>query len=416
MRKSILIGVLAALMLFAFVACDNGTPVNPYNQVAGVGVRTTGDSVYLEGEDFDFRGVELVLYMTDGSEVTADTADFAVATAGKAMANTVKSVEVKYLGLDTYKATVPVEVEAITSLSVSTSVATAYKGIKGDTGETNVTKALDSEDFTVVASSDNELTRTLDPKEYTVTYDATSDAAAEQYVTVTYKANDSVKATSKETGSVQIDVVADKVVDFEVKAKDQHVYVTGSSTALASNFDVYQIWASADGVAETTAWTGVLSAPSAAGLQWNTADVPETDFSEEGAGSWYIELTLGADETVTHRATLNVENAYKEVKEAKLSNQPSSLLGKEITSSMFTVTASTLTNETATPVPSGNIYLSTDNGSTWTQSIYVSKFSDEEKIDVTIGVCLNDDTENKMISYQTSTIEVKIPENQPKTE
>ena len=83
---------------------------------------------------------------------------------------------------------------------------------------------------------------------------------------------------------------------------------------------------------------------------------------------------------------------------------------------MFTVTASTLTNETATPVPSGNIYLSTDNGSTWTQSIYVSKFSDEEKIDVTIGVCLNDDTENKMISYQTSTIEVKIPENQPKTE
>ena len=415
MRKSILIGVLAALMLFAFVACDNGTPVNPYNQVAGVGVRTTGDSVYLEGEDFDFRGVELVLYMTDGSEVTADTSDFAVAADGKAMAAKVKSVEVKYLGLDTYKATVPVEVEAITSLSVSTSVTTAYKGIKGDTGETNATKALDSEDFTVVASSDNELTRTLDPKEYTVTYDATSDAAAEQYVTVTYTAG-SIVAEDEETGSVQIDVVADKVVDFEVKAKDQHVYVTGSSPALASNFDVYQIWASADGVAETTAWEDVLDTPSATGLQWDTTKVPATDFSKEGAGSWYIELTLGIDETKTHRASLNVENAYKEVSDVELTNKPSSLLGKNITSSMFTVKANTLTNETATTVPSSNVYLSTDEGSTWTQSIYVSKFAKEENVSVTIGVCLNDDTENKMVTYQTGAIEVEIPENQPKTE
>lgn len=64
MKKGILIGVLAALMLFAFVACDNSTPVN--KTIEGLEV-TTSKTDYLVNQTFDPSTVSVLVRYTDGS-------------------------------------------------------------------------------------------------------------------------------------------------------------------------------------------------------------------------------------------------------------------------------------------------------------------------------------------------------------
>ena len=64
MRKSILIGVLAALMLFAFTACDN--QVSTYKIPNGMTAETS-KTVYLEGERIDPSTITATVYYTDGS-------------------------------------------------------------------------------------------------------------------------------------------------------------------------------------------------------------------------------------------------------------------------------------------------------------------------------------------------------------
>ena len=64
MKKSILIGALAALMLFAFVACDNSTPVN--KTIEGLEVTTTKTD-YLVNQTFDPSTVSVLVRYTDGT-------------------------------------------------------------------------------------------------------------------------------------------------------------------------------------------------------------------------------------------------------------------------------------------------------------------------------------------------------------
>lgn len=64
MKKGILIGVLAALMLFAFVACDNSTPVN--KTIEGLEV-TTSKTDYFVNQTFDPSTVSVLVRYTDGS-------------------------------------------------------------------------------------------------------------------------------------------------------------------------------------------------------------------------------------------------------------------------------------------------------------------------------------------------------------
>ena len=74
MKKCILIGVLAALMLFAFTACDTGATTVGY--IAGVKAVANGDKVYLPGETVDLADYSFTLLMADGSEASASAADF----------------------------------------------------------------------------------------------------------------------------------------------------------------------------------------------------------------------------------------------------------------------------------------------------------------------------------------------------
>ena len=66
MKKSISAILVAALMLFAFTACEQ-QPINWPQEITGISAVKTGDITYLEGEAFDFRGLQIVANYKDGT-------------------------------------------------------------------------------------------------------------------------------------------------------------------------------------------------------------------------------------------------------------------------------------------------------------------------------------------------------------
>ena len=99
--KKVFIGVLAALMLFAFTACDNKAPQAPLmgNQIEGIELVSAPD--YLTYETIDPAKVQLNVIKNDGSKIpyTGTELQMEVPTTLKAGANAVK---VTYAGLDFY--------------------------------------------------------------------------------------------------------------------------------------------------------------------------------------------------------------------------------------------------------------------------------------------------------------------------
>lgn len=72
MKKSILIGALAALMLFAFVACDNSTPGFSFKDVSYVTIEQNKD--YIDGETPTAAGFSIVVNYTEGEPVVLNGA------------------------------------------------------------------------------------------------------------------------------------------------------------------------------------------------------------------------------------------------------------------------------------------------------------------------------------------------------
>ena len=74
MKKGILIGVLAALMLFAFTACEQQMPEFPSEGSVQAAVITSGDTKYLLGDSFDPSRYMVNIRFSDGkSEEVAGT-------------------------------------------------------------------------------------------------------------------------------------------------------------------------------------------------------------------------------------------------------------------------------------------------------------------------------------------------------
>ena len=67
MRKSILIGVLAALMLFAFTACENGAPTSPLYGKEIQGVSPVSAPDYVAGEKIDPSAITLRVNFNDNT-------------------------------------------------------------------------------------------------------------------------------------------------------------------------------------------------------------------------------------------------------------------------------------------------------------------------------------------------------------
>ena len=142
MRKSILIGVLAALMLFAFTACENGAPTSPYAGKVAEGVTPVSVPVYLINVDtINPADVVLSVDFNDGSNVEFTGAELSMPAEKITAATT--PVEVKFGG-NTFNVNIPaleseIEVDAsgavqttvaLPAASASTTVSVSLEGVK----------------------------------------------------------------------------------------------------------------------------------------------------------------------------------------------------------------------------------------------------------------------------------------------
>ena len=98
MKKSILIGALAALMLFAFTACENKVPeINYGNAEVLAATIVSGDTEYLVGQDFDASRYTLELRLTNDKTVTVNGASNMILKNGEKMEEAgTKAVTVSY--------------------------------------------------------------------------------------------------------------------------------------------------------------------------------------------------------------------------------------------------------------------------------------------------------------------------------
>lgn len=214
--KKVFIGVLAALMLFAFVGCDNSTPVvETPKTLKEIGYRVVGDTNYISGETFDASAYEFVAIYTDGTSEIMSAADLMPNTTVLANATAAKrayNVTLKYLN-GTTTVSVPVTIYPITDIAVSGTPATQYAAKGGVAGNATDTANFDKTGLTVTGQykENNEVVYSiaLDVDDYTVTYDSQATSVGKsQDAIVTVK--DTV-AVAEPTAKVAIKTVLDAV-------------------------------------------------------------------------------------------------------------------------------------------------------------------------------------------------------------
>ena len=214
--KKVFIGVLAALMLFAFVGCDNSTPVvETPKTLSEIGYRVVGDTNYISGEAFDASAFEFIAIYGDGSSEVIPATDLMTATeilTNATNAAAKKFVELSYLnGSKSVK--VPVTVYPINDVAVSGTPATQYAAKGGVAGSATDTTNFDKTGLTVTGQykENNEVVYSiaLDADDYTVTYDSQATSVGKsQDATVTVK---STVAVAEPTAEVAIKTVLDAV-------------------------------------------------------------------------------------------------------------------------------------------------------------------------------------------------------------
>lgn len=214
--KKVFIGVLAALMLFAFVGCDNSTPVvETPKTLSEIGYRVVGDTNYISGEAFDASAFEFIAIYGDGSSEVIPATDLMTATeilTNATNAAAKKFVELSYLnGSKSVK--VPVTVYPINDVAVSGTPATQYAAKGGVAGSATDTTNFDKTGLTVTGQykENNEVVYSiaLDADDYTVTYDSQATSVGKsQDAIVTVK--DTV-AVAEPTAKVAIKTVLDAV-------------------------------------------------------------------------------------------------------------------------------------------------------------------------------------------------------------
>ena len=223
MKKSILIGVLAALMLFAFTACENNS------SAIGLVDRITAvqNATYVTGEKADAADFTFTGYTTYGDEVALDSADVTLADTELTAEN--NKVAVYYQGEEIN--TINVEAEEATELRIEGTATAKFYGTltsswKDPEGKTVPTaternKAFDATGLTVYAVYDGgEKQLSLDEVKFAIAdWTVSGNEAEEKEVTVT------LGTTKTVTGKVKVDVLPNLVTGVQLVAtKDYVVY------------------------------------------------------------------------------------------------------------------------------------------------------------------------------------------------
>ena len=202
--KKYFIGVLAALMLFAFTACDSQVSYTDKTLVR-LGVETVTERDYLVGQEFDPSTIRVTAYFRDGSSSVADATkdlyfDYNFATADAA---SVVKIYYQNAGATTgvnntadYKVAVykPTKLEA----TGTPAIAQYYQY----SGTSNVV-TLDNSGITVNAVYNGNQKMALEADEFTLT--ASTATVGEGAVTANYVAEKSIRNTT----DIKVKIVAD---------------------------------------------------------------------------------------------------------------------------------------------------------------------------------------------------------------
>ena len=157
--KKVFIGVLAALMLFAFTACDNQMGYKTPVGISAVASQTE----YLEGETFDPSTVSIVVDYSDGSSRTMTGAEAGLATA--VIEEGVNTYTVSY-GVQTQYTSAPETMITVMGYKADSAVISNLP----TTGTLKDGKVdVDFSATTVTVSYNNGKTRTLEAGEYKIT-------------------------------------------------------------------------------------------------------------------------------------------------------------------------------------------------------------------------------------------------------
>ena len=382
MKKTILTIMVAAMMLVAFTACEQ-QPINWPQEFKTIAVASTGDSTYLQGDDFDFRGIKVVAVYKDGTSEDIDNSVITV-TNGDNLA-TDQEVNLSYLGSSVVVKPVVVAIDSIEATTTETSV---YAKIGGATG--SATEKFTGNLTVTAYSADKTISRVLGSDEYTATYDSTA-AGDDKAITIT-------AYTKSPATAPTVDVILDTVVNFNIEHAKDYYYV-GESKAITTNFEFTPVWAS--GAETNSSYSGLTIGSDPAGdtdLLYDDTNASGNFVASDLLKTWSATVYLASNESVSKSASLTVSNTYKSIESAVVTTQPTtSLAGQSITASMFTVMATTnAPNATSTAVTSVNdIRLNTaTEGATGEghSSLAVSHLDDAETMNVYVGVAMNGQT------------------------
>ena len=245
MKKSILIGVLAALMLFAFTACENGTVTVDYiKQVYAV---NNTETAYLPGETVSLSDYTFYAMMYDGRTVTVDASDIVfdslvVPTGAKAT----DTISGSYKGSD-FNVTLEYNLATVDTVTMDASaVATKqyiavvaetskdefkdeslkFDGIEFTVKYTDENKVKGEKTFAATAVDSDAVTAALaiGTNTWTLSSDEVEAGSAARTVNVTY--------AGESAGSYTVTLVPNYISGLELKATDGYkVYRDGKVEA-----------------------------------------------------------------------------------------------------------------------------------------------------------------------------------------
>ena len=317
MKKSILIGVLAALMLFAFTACDN-TATTGFDQ-AVISITAEGTPEYFVGDEVSLSDYTVTATRFNGETFTVDTEDLKldakalalVETTGKSgdtvAAGTITYTGYTYPGTDA-KTTVSVSAVAYTvdaiNVVVNANQPTYYKG--------SSTKNL-TDDYTVTAyalDADNEVLfeRQLASDEFTIeSANITTDAFSKTgKAELTFKVGSASPAAIEDGENTASLIVMEDYLesfDFEVMGEDatKKNAIEGATIANAADYIVVTYTMASGNVAKSTDSDLSTNYPAATSTAaWNEeVTVNTSKFKLDGSYTITVTAKVGVDGTET---------------------------------------------------------------------------------------------------------------------
>ncbi len=235
MKKSILIGVLAALMLFAFVACEQQIPT--YKVPTGLSI-STAKTNYIVGETLDTSAFTGTVRYSNGSSDTLTDSELSLsvpAQDGKIVANANKVTATYGAGENAVEATAVVYGNYVSAAVIGNLPTTVAQSVSGGDDEQPIPAA-----GTTVTVTYAGMTRELVAGEYELTLTAdtqtptTAGGTGVKVDAVLSVFGNRVAATKITTGNVV--VTAYVAEPYEMTGAAKHINVSNATTMPAKIF------------------------------------------------------------------------------------------------------------------------------------------------------------------------------------